>query len=239
MLNIVAEFAKENNLNISAVQLDQLECFCSFLAEKNKSLNLTSIEDPLEVEVKHLVDSLEAAPIIERLKSGKDFSLVDVGTGAGFPGIPLKIVFPEAKFTLLDSLQKRVKFLLEASDLLKLKNISCVAARAEEFGRTENREQFDFCVSRAVAQMNVLLEYCLPLVKPGGYCLLYKSGDFEQELANAETALKVLCGGFIKAETFELPKGFGTRSILIIKKPGETPDKYPRRPGKPQKSPLI
>ena len=239
MLNKVSEFAKENNLNINEAQLVKLEGFCSFLAEKNKSLNLTSIEDPHEVEIKHLVDSFEAAPTIEQLKDRESFSLVDVGTGAGFPGIPLKIIYPEAEFTLLDSLQKRVKFLTEASEFLGLENMNCVAARAEEFGRTENREHFDFCVSRAVAQMNILLEYCLPLVRTGGYCLLYKSGDFEQELTAAEKALKTLNGKFIKAEKFELPESFGTRSILIIKKTGETPDKYPRRPGKPQKSPLI
>lgn len=238
MLNILTEFAKTINLDISKKQLGQLETFGTFLAEKNKSLNLTAIDDLHEIEIKHFVDSLEAVPLIEELKPDDRFSLADVGTGAGFPGLPLKIIYPAAEFMLLDSLRKRVHFLSEATELLELENISCMAARAEELGRTDAREHFDFCTSRAVAQMNVLLEYCLPLVKRGGYCLLYKSGEYRKELEAAENALGILGGSLEQVYTFELPENSGSRSIIVIKKTGETPDKYPRRPGKPRKSPL-
>lgn len=238
MLKNVIEFAKLNNIEITETQLAQLEDFCDFLAEKNKVMNLTAIEDEQAVEVKHLIDSLEAVQLIGKLRSDEPFSLVDVGCGAGFPGIPLKVIFPDDKFVLLDSLQKRITFVTEAANKIGLENIECMAARAEEFGHTQARESFDFCVSRAVAQMNVLLEYCLPLVKVGGYCLMYKAQDFEEELLASKKALEELGGEYVGCENFELPLDYGKRTILMIKKVRQTPEKYPRRPGKPSKSPI-
>ena len=231
-LNRLNEFAKKNNIELNE---SQFSLFGEMLLEKNKVMNLTAITDEKEVELKHFIDSLAAAPY---LKEKGAFSLIDIGTGAGFPGIPLKIVFPQCEFVLLDSLNKRIEFLKEVIAKLNLKNIEAIAGRAEELGRTEFRENFDFCVSRAVANMSVLLEYCLPFVKVGGTCILYKSGEFEAELKEAKAAIEVLGGELSDIKTFELSEGEIKRSLIFINKIKATPDKYPRRPGKPSKSPI-
>ena len=233
-LDKLKEFAKEKNIELSRQQLGQFEEFAELLLEKNKVMNLTAITDIGEMEVKHFIDSLESAPFLE----GEAFSLIDVGTGAGFPGIPLKIAFPKADFVLMDSLNKRIEFIKEAASRLGLENINAVAGRAEDLARTDYRESFDYCVSRAVANMSVLLEYCLPFVKTGGMCILYKSGEFEQELKEAENAMKVLGGELSDIKTFELAGSDIARSLIFIRKKEATPDKYPRRPGKPSKSPI-
>lgn len=243
MFNHVKEFCNSQGLYISQKQLEQMDCFCSFLNKKNKVMNLTAINDPEEMEIKHLVDSLEGVPVIKKIAeeletSVDDLSLIDVGCGAGFPGIPLKILLPETYFVLLDSLHKRIEFVKDAVKLIGLDKIQCFAARAEEFADEEHRESFDICVSRAVAEMNVLLEYCLPFVKVGGYCILYKSDNCAEEIEKATNALNLLGGSLSDIYTLELPKGYGSRTLLVIKKTSETPLKYPRRPGKPSKKPL-
>ena len=173
----------------------------------------------------------------------KPFSLIDMGTGAGFPGIPLKLLFPDENFLFADSLNKRINFINDLIADLQLTNASAVASRAEELGQCGLRESFDFCVSRAVADMSVLLEYCLPMVRVGGYAVLFKSGDYHQELARSEEAMKIL-GGRLK-DTVEFNLNIGSdkekigRSLIIIEKIQSTPAKYPRRPGKPSKSPIV
>ncbi len=249
----LAEFAKNNQITLDEEEMKQFQTLCSLLIEKNKVLNLTAITDPEEIEIKHFVDSLSAAPLINELWSrmlfertgymryeDAGFSLVDVGTGAGFPGLPLKIVFPKANFLLLDSLAKRISFVNEAINAMGLEGIEALAGRVEEIAKPGNvsRETFDFCVTRAVANTAVLAEYCLPLVRVGGYCILYKSGEYKEEVAEAEKAIEILGGKIVDIEESVL---FGTdaaRSLVIIRKIKAAPDKYPRRPGKPSKSPI-
>lgn len=228
------KYCEEKNIALSDIMIGQFDQFCHALIEKNKVMNLTAIDDPHEIEIKHFIDSLECASALREL-GATDFSLLDIGCGAGFPGIPLKIVFPENRFVLLDSLNKRINFVNEVIDQLNLQNVSAVASRAEDFSE---KEGFDFCVSRAVARMNVLLEYCLPFVKVGGYCILLKSGEYETELEEAANAIQILGGQLIRVDRSVLPENSGDRSLVIIKKITSTPSKYPRRAGKPSKSPL-
>ena len=228
------QFAADNSITLSEEQISQIERFADILVEKNKVMNLTAITEPEQIEIKHMIDSLEAVPVIKEL-APSDFSLLDIGCGAGFPGIPLKIAYPDNRFVLLDSLKKRINFVNDTSAELGLSNIRGIAIRAEDF---KERDSFDICTSRAVAGMNVLLEYSMPFVKVGGYCLLYKSGDYVEELKDAENAIGVLGGEFHKAYSFELPGDGGSRSLVVINKITETPQKYPRRAGKPSKSPL-
>jgi len=243
MLERVRNYCEQNNISISEKQLSQMNQYCSFLAEKNQVMNLTAIIEPDEMEVKHLIDSLSGLPVITELWDKEDhvngsLSLIDIGCGAGLPGIPLKIMFPDADFVLLDSLHKRISFVKEAAERIGLDRIECIAERAEEFADNSRRETFDFCISRAVAEANVLLEYCLPFVKIGGYCVLYKADSCDEEMQKAENAMKVLGGQLKEIRRFSLPENAGGRSLVIIQKIAETPSKYPRRPGKPSKNPL-
>ena len=232
---LLKKFAEENNIILTDKQIQQFERFAELLVEKNKVMNLTAIDDPKQIEIKHMIDSVSGAIVIDQLGL-KDFSLLDIGCGAGFPGIPLKISYPDNEFVLLDSLNKRINFVNEVSSLLELKNLTGIAGRAEDF---KERESFDIITSRAVARINVLLEYMLPFAKVGGYVLLYKSGDFKEELDEAANALNILGGKFIMNFYFELPEKGGARNILVIEKVSSTPPKYPRRAGKPTKSPIC
>ena len=246
-------FANANHMEIGETEEKQFADLCSLLIETNKHMNLTTITDPDEIEIKHFIDSISAAPVIKQLWSEtlfeksnqidmKDcgFRLVDVGTGAGFPGIPLKIVFPKAEFLLLDSLEKRIGYVNRVIEELQLDNISAMAGRVEDIAKPGNvsRETFDFCVTRAVANTAVLAEYCLPLVRVNGYCILYKSGDFEQELKEAENAIKILGGKVVDIVELKLFGSDADRSLIVIRKIKAAPEKYPRRPGKPSKSPI-
>ena len=231
---LLRQFAKENNIGLDYLQIMQIERFAEILVDRNKVMNLTAITDPEQIEIKHMIDSLEGVAVIKEL-ADKDFSLLDVGCGAGFPGIPLKISFPDNRFVLLDSLNKRINFVNETAKELGLVNITGVTVRAEDF---KERASFDICTSRAVAGINVLLEYSMPFLKVGGYCVLYKSGEYAEELEKAANAIKILGGEFYRAYDLELPANGGSRSLVVIRKTSETPEKYPRRAGKPSKSPL-
>ena len=207
--------------------------FGELLLEKNKVMNLTAITDPEDVVSLHFLDSAALLTLADL----KDKTVVDVGTGAGFPGMPLKILEPTIRMTLLDSLGKRITFLQEVCDNLKLTDVACVHARAEEFA-AEHRGQFDFATSRAVANLSVLCELCLPLVKTGGYFLAMKSVDSDAELKDAERAIRTLCGRVERWADYRIPGTEVIHRVIFIKKEAETPKKYPRAFAKIKKNPL-
>lgn len=232
----MSEAAEEFGVELTEKQLQQFDRYFELLVEWNEKMNLTAITEPQEVAIKHMIDSLSAWDD-ERLKNVK--SMIDVGTGAGFPGIPLKIYKPELKLTLLDSLNKRVKFLQTVVDELGLENVECIHARAEEGARNPKlREKFDLAVSRAVARLPVLAEYCLPFVKVGGVFAALKGMKFAEEAAEAEKALKVLGGAVAESVELRLPNLDDKRAVIYAVKKKATPKQYPRKAGTPDKNPL-
>ncbi len=242
-------YMKENiGITLTDIQIKQFETFYEMLTEKNKVMNLTAITERDEVELKHFIDSV-ALGLCMNLK-GNDIRIIDVGTGAGFPGIPLKIAFPNINIVLFDSLNKRVKFLQEVIDELKLDGevypessvgfCKAVHGRAEDGGRDKDyREKFDLVVSRAVANMAVLSEYCIPFVKKGGYFIPYKTGTVDEELSQGKKSISTLGGKIEKVEKIILPDSDIGRSFVFIKKLKETPKAYPRKAGIASKQPLL
>ena len=231
---VLTEKVKELSILLNDKQIQQFEQYYNILVEWNKVMNLTAITEYEEVVEKHFLDSLT---IVNAIHVEKIETLIDVGTGAGFPGIPLKIAFPHLKVTLLDSLNKRIKFLNEVIDLLELNDIKAIHGRAEDYAKqAEYREQYDICVSRAVANLSTLSEYCLPFVKMGGCFVSYKSGECESEVADAKSAIYLLGGKLNKIEQFGYSDNH--RSFVIIDKVMNTSNKYPRKAGLPSKKPL-
>ena len=230
-------------ISLSEKQTEQFLLFYKMLIEKNRVMNLTAITDFHDVVIKHFVDSLSIKKIFSyyNIQPFDDaVRVMDLGTGAGFPGIPLKILFPDTEFVLADSLNKRILFLREIIDALSLKRIQVIHGRAEELARKkEYREKFDFCVSRAVANLSSLSEYCLPFVKTGGIFVSYKSGSAEEEIRSAQKAVTML-GGKIKEPllSFTLPDTDLGRILVVTDKIKATPSAYPRKPGVPGKVPL-
>lgn len=225
-------------IKLSDKQYKQFDQYYELLVEWNSFMNLTGITDYEEVLLKHYVDSLVLN--IEEIGHNNDnVSLIDVGTGAGFPGLPLKIAHPQLNVVLLDSLNKRVKFLNQVIEELGLEGIQAIHSRAEDGGRNKDlREQFDISVSRAVANLSTLLEYNLPFVKVGGYFVAYKSGDVDDEVKNAANAVKQLGGVIERVDKFKLPYSDIERSLVFIKKIKNTPGRYPRKAGLPGKEPI-
>ena len=224
-------------VQLSEQQVKQFIRFYELLVEWNSFMNLTGITEYEEVVVKHFVDSLAINKSIDLKKDS--LKIIDMGTGAGFPGLPLKIAYPNIDMVLADSLNKRVKFLNEVIKQLDLKNIRAVHGRAEALGRNlEYREKFDYCVSRAVANMAVLAEYCIPFVKIGGSFVPYKAGAVEEELNEAKHAIFLLGGKVKECKCFNLPDTDIQRAIITIEKVQNTNKRYPRSEGKPAKEPL-
>jgi 16S rRNA (guanine527-N7)-methyltransferase len=217
-------------------QKDQLSQFSAMVLEWNQKLNLTSITDPEQFWIKHIYDSLTCLPLVFAFGA---ISVIDIGTGAGFPGIPLKIAYPEMRLTLAESVKKKADFCQLAADTLGLKDVNVVAERAEVLGQDPApREIYDWAIARAVAPLNVLAEYLLPLVHIGGHALAQKSGSVGEEISKANNAIQRLGGKIDNVIAAELPHGFGSRTLVTIKKIKPTPTEYPRRAGVPKKTPL-
>ena len=228
------EKASTMGVRFSVEQMDKFYKYMNLLIDWNEKINLTAIIEPNEIILKHFIDSIT---ILKDIKDGS--IVVDVGTGAGFPGIPLSIMNPTLKITLVDSLNKRLIFLQEVINELDLKNVELVHARAEEFGRNKKyREKFDVATSRAVANLATLSEYLLPLVKINGKAISMKAGNASQEIEDAKKAIKTLGGNINNIEEFKLPQSDIGRTIIIIDKISGTPGKYPRKPGTPAKEPI-
>jgi len=227
--------AAEFNVSITDDMAEKFFSYMSLLKDWNERVNLTSIIEDKEIIIKHFIDSLSIVPYLE----SKGTTLADLGTGAGFPGLPVKIVRRDVDVTLMDSLLKRLSFLEEVISTLELENIRTIHGRAEDLGQNPDfREKFDVVTARAVAEMPVLLEYCLPLVKTGGIFIAMKGSQVEEELDGSKKALSTLGGEIVKVDKINLPDLGHERNIILIKKFRQTPTGYPRKAGKPSKSPL-
>ncbi len=232
---LVSSF-KAINYDLSDLQVEQFIKFYEMLVETNKVMNLTAITEYKDVVIKHFVDSTLALTVTDLSKYK---SMIDVGTGAGFPGIPLKILYPELNITLLDSLNKRIKFLANVVDELKLTNVTLVHGRAEDMGRDKaHRERYDLCVSRAVANLSTLSEYCTPFVKVGGDFISYKASNSEEEINNAATAISKLGCKVSWIKNMQIPDSDIERTFVCINKVKALSPKYPRKSGVPSKEPL-
>lgn len=230
----IKEKANNIGINLNNRQQKQFYDYMKLLLEWNEKINLTAITEPNEIIEKHFIDSMT---ILKHIK--QQSCIADIGTGAGFPGIPLKIAKEDAKVTLIDSLNKRINFLDEVIKELGLEKINAIHSRAEEIGKNKKyRESFDVVTSRAVAKLNVLAEYMLPLVKIGGICICMKGSELKNEIKTSKNAIKFLGGKINAIEEFELPKTDIKRTLVVIEKIGQTPAKYPRKPGTPIKEPI-
>lgn len=234
--SILVDGCKKIGISLSDRQVEQFILFYRLLYEKNKVMNLTTVTEWDEVQTKHFLDSLLLRRIINL---SEDLKIMDLGTGAGFPGIPLKIAFPDLNLYLADSLSKRVHFLEDVIKECNLKKIQVVHGRAEDLARDRKyRESFDVVVSRAVANLSSLSEYCLPFVKVGGQMISYKSAQIEKEMNDAERAIRILGGEKASVEIQKLPGTDVDRSFVIVQKKNSTPEGYPRKAGTPSRNPL-
>ena len=235
-LNPLKKSFEAMNIENSQELIEKFRIYMEGVLEWNEKVNLTTITDPDEFVIKHFIDSIICANYPEYINAVK---IIDVGTGAGFPGIPLSIISPEKEFILMDSLNKRLKIIDELCQRADIKNVVTLHARAEELAKNKaHRERYDLCVSRAVANMAVLAEYCLPFIKVGGFLMAYKGPEAENEVKEAEHALSLLGGRAEEIRNGNL-KEFGIdHKVVVIKKVSNTPSKYPRKPGTPTKEPL-
>ena len=233
--DLMIDYGKEMNIVFTEEQLQNFYQYMNLLIEWNEKINLTAIVEPKEIILKHFIDSLTIIKYIEPNKT-----IIDIGTGAGFPGIPIKIVRPDLKVTLLDSLNKRINFLNEVIKSLELENISAVHARIEEYAKNKQyRENYGIATSRAVANLTTLSEYMLPMIKVKGMAICMKGSDVNEEISKSKNSINILGGEISKIEDFTLPKSDYKRNLILIEKARQTPGKYPRKPGIPSKEPLY
>lgn len=235
MSHLLYNTVKKMNYELSDSMLENFSLYEKLLVEWNEKMNLTAITEHSEVVIKHFADSLFGLKFIK-----DSSSVIDVGTGAGFPGVPLKIARPDIKLTLLDSLNKRLNFLTEVKNQLSLSDVTCIHSRAEDGAKMGShlRENFDVATSRAVANLSVLCEYCLPYLKRGGVFLAYKGSDVDEELISAQNAIEILGGEVTGVFQYNIPDTDINHSVVVITKVRTTPEKYPRLQGKIQKKPL-
>ncbi len=235
---LLFDTTKEMDIPLTEQMLDQFMVYQELLLDWNTRMNLTSITDKTEIVLKHFADSLSPVPVALELQNGQP-SVIDVGTGAGFPGIPLKIALPNIELTLLDSLQKRITFLETVCTDLDLKNVECIHGRAEDFGKNADyRECYDYCVSRAVAHLSMLLEYTLPFLKVGGKLIALKGQNFAIEVEESKEALAILGGDVKEIKAVKIPNTDLQHQLIFIEKITETPEKYPRTAKKMKQKPL-
>lgn len=232
---LLSKVCQQMGISLTKGQLCQFMDYKDILLDWNEKINLTAITDENEVVIKHFADSISPLPFMDK----KDAAIIDVGTGAGFPGVPLKIANPNFKLTLLGSLNKRIAFLEELKKKIGIEDVRCIHSRAEDGGRDIHlRESFDYCVSRAVAKISVLSEYCLPFVKVGGYFISLKGPDVKEELKEGMKAISILGGEVSDIKKIKVPESDITHSIVFIKKVSGTPKTYPRKAGTAVKKPL-
>ena len=232
--NIIEKYSQKINIELQENQKKMLYQYMNILSEWNKRINLTAIVEENEIILKHFIDSLTIEKYIKQ-----DDEVIDIGTGAGFPGIPLKILNNSIKLTLLDSVNKKINFLEQVKKELKLQNVECIHSRAEQYIIENNKkETYDIGVSRAVASLNTLVEYILPYIKINGICICMKGPNIQEELKEAEKAINVLGGKIEKIEEITLPYSDIKRNIIIIRKEKNTPKEYPRKAGKPKTNPI-
>ena len=233
--DLMIDYGKEIDIVFTEEQLQKFYQYMNLLIEWNEKINLTAIVEPKEIILKHFIDSLT---IVQYIKPNE--SVIDIGTGAGFPGIPIKILRKDLKITLLDSLNKRIKFLDEVIKELGLENINAVHARIEEYAKNKQyREKYDVATSRAVANLTTLSEYMLPMVKIKGRAICMKGSEISDEISKSKKSIKILGGEIVNIEEFTLPKSDNKRNLILIEKTENTPSKYPRKPGIPSKEPLY
>lgn len=234
--DILRQGIKDLGIEVNDQMVSDLKTYREILVDWNQKMNLTGIEEEKEVFIKHFLDSISAVSN-GYIKDG--ISLIDVGTGAGFPGLPLKICLQNIKLTLLDSLNKRINFLQEVSNTVNLKDVEFIHGRAEDFGKNSDyREQYDVATARAVAGLPILMEFCVPFVKVGGYFVCLKGPNANLELEESKIAMDILGLEFVEKIDIELPNEELKHNILVFKKIKNTPEKYPRKAGKPAKSPI-
>jgi 16S rRNA (guanine527-N7)-methyltransferase len=235
-MQFLAQEAAKFQITLSETQLMQFEVYLALLLDWNERMNLTAVRDPHAIQIRHFLDSLSCALVTGNLNG---HSLIDVGTGAGFPGLPLKILYPDLQLTLTDSVAKKTIFLEAVVAELKLNGVTVLAERAETLGQMPvHRAQYDWVVARGVVEMRALAEYLLPLCKVGGCMLAQKGESAEREIRTAQQAFKILGGGVPTSQAVNLPQTEASHFLVVVEKIGETPVKYPRKPGMPGKRPL-
>jgi len=232
-----AGWLNDAHLTLTEGQWQQFEQYYQLLTEWNERMNLTAITEREQVYTKHFYDSISLSFFFPMNETG---CVADIGSGAGFPSLPLKIMFPQLRVTIIDSLNKRVQFLQHVVESLGLPDVACVHGRAEEIGRSkEHRDRYDVVTARAVARLNVLNEFCLPFVRPGGHFIAMKGSQGKEELAEAGKSFQELRGALVSTHEMQLPEEEGQRLLIVVKKTGATPGKYPRKPGTPLKQPIV